>query len=191
MSSDLTPARLRALANEYLMLDLQASMTEAEMARYDRLPLLMAQALKGFADWRADLESEIAGDVECTREQLCMAVDAGADQADINRLNRAVWTLFERASALRLVFRRINPIVARVIELDDVIAERDAALARAEKAEALNKEAGKEAAFLLARLQEFEGVGDMSEESAREWGGHVEPSLARLRILAAKLKGEG
>ena len=117
-STDLTPARLRALAEEWLMLDLQGSMTKAEMARYDRLPLLMAQALKGLADWHAGLESEIAGDVECTRHELCMAVDAGADQADIDRLNRAVWTLFERASALRLVFRRIDPLAARVIELE-------------------------------------------------------------------------
>lgn len=128
---DLTPARLRALADEWIMLDLQASMTEAEMARYDRLPLLLAQALKGLADWHAGLESEIAGDVECTREQLCAAVDAGADQADIVRLNRAVWTLFERASALRLVFRRIDPLAARVIELEAEVtrlaAEWDAA----------------------------------------------------------------
>ena len=88
------------------------------MARYEKLPLLMATALKGIADWRAGLESEIVDDVECTREQLCMAVDAGADQADIDRLNRAVWKLFDRASALRLVFRRIDLLAARVIELE-------------------------------------------------------------------------
>ena len=115
---DLTPARLRALADEWKMLDLQFSMTEAEMARYEKLPLLMATALKGIADWRAGLESEIVDDVECTREQLCMAVDAGADQADIARLHRAVWKLFDRASALRLVFRRIDLLAARVIELE-------------------------------------------------------------------------
>jgi len=116
--TDLTPSRLRALADEWRQLDLQASMTEAEMARYEKLPLLMATALEGVADWRAGLESEIAGDVECTREQLCMAVDAGADQADIDRLNRAVWSLFDRASALRLAFRRIDSFAARVIELE-------------------------------------------------------------------------
>ena len=52
---DLTPSRLRALADEWRMLDLQAAMTEAEIARYEKLPLLMATALENVADWRAGL----------------------------------------------------------------------------------------------------------------------------------------
>lgn len=61
---------------------------------------------------------EIAADIGCTREELCAAVDAGADQADADRLNRAVWTLFERAMSTRLMHRRIDPLAARVIELE-------------------------------------------------------------------------
>lgn len=123
-NSDLTPARLRALADEWLMLDLQGSMTEAEMVRYDKLPLLMATALKGAADWRAGLESDISGEVECTPEELCEAVDAGADQADIDRLNRAVWTLFDRASALRLGGRAVGGVVMTAADLTCALAAR-------------------------------------------------------------------
>lgn len=61
---------------------------------------------------------EIAADIGCTREELCAAVDAGADQADADRLNRAVWTLFERAMSTRLMHRRIDPLAARMIELE-------------------------------------------------------------------------
>jgi hypothetical protein len=121
------PAALRALASEWLDLDLQASMTEAEMARYDKLPLLMAQALHAIANWRESLEIEVAGDIEATREQVLAAIDAGADQADILRLNRVVWRLFDRATALRLTFRRLDHASATV-------AARDALLGRARQA---------------------------------------------------------
>lgn len=56
--SDLPPARLRALADEWRMLDLQASMTETEMARYEKLPLLMATALENVAQRVIELEAE-------------------------------------------------------------------------------------------------------------------------------------
>ena len=48
----------------------------------------------------------------------------------------------------------------------------------------------REAAFLCARLREFESVCD-NPECNREYGGHVSPSLARLEmLLAAMSKGE-
>jgi hypothetical protein len=114
--TDLTTDELRALADEWRMLDLQASMTEAEHARYEKLPLLMASALECVADWRYALETEVSGDIEATRDQLLFAVDNGANQADIDRLNRAVWKLFDRAYALRLTFRRLDARAALLQE---------------------------------------------------------------------------
>jgi hypothetical protein len=106
--TDLSTEELRALAKEWRTLDLQVSMTEAEQARYDKLPELMASALERAADWRAALDCEVFGDIEATRDQLLFAVDNGADPPDTGRLNRAVWTLFDRAYALRLAFRRLD-----------------------------------------------------------------------------------
>ena len=56
--SDITPDRLRELASEWYDLDAQASLTlrmlagltEAEIVRYDKLPLRMAMALQAVAD---------------------------------------------------------------------------------------------------------------------------------------------
>jgi hypothetical protein len=109
--TDLSTEELRALAKEWRKLDLQSLMTAAEQARYDKLPELMASALERAADWRAALDCEVSGDIEATRAQLLFAVDNGADQADIDRLNRAVWKLFDRAYALRLAFRRLDALL--------------------------------------------------------------------------------
>lgn len=87
----------------------------------------LAAALRAAADWREALEAEVAGDVEATRDQLLSAVDAGANQADIQRLNRAVWKLFDRAHALRLTFRRIDALTV-------TLAAREALLRRAGEA---------------------------------------------------------
>jgi hypothetical protein len=132
--TDLSTEELLALADEWRMLDLQASMTEAEHARYEKLPLLMATALECVANWRSALETEVFGDIEATRDQLLFAVDNGANQADINRLNRAVWKLFDRASALRLTFRRIDHLAAEVLALREERERLRGALALADKA---------------------------------------------------------
>lgn len=38
--------------------------------------------------------------------------------------------------------------------------------------------------FLLDRLEDFERNGSMDSDELREWGGHVVPSIARLRTLS-------
>lgn len=62
-------------------------------------------------------------DIDATKDQLLSAVQAGADQADIRRLERAVWQLFDRASALRALLKANNDLRARLAQLESVLAE--------------------------------------------------------------------
>jgi hypothetical protein len=49
----------------------------------------------------------------------------------------------------------------------------------------------KEAAFLVARLRDFDNGDTMTEDGEREFHGHVLPSLSRLSNLLAKEPGNG
>lgn len=118
---DYTPARLRELADK---MHARASYNQT-LVWSDHNPVShlnnasdmheTAAALRAAADTlaaREALEAEVSGDIEATRDQLSSAIYAGANQADIERLDRAVWKLFDRAHALRLTFRRIDALNA-------------------------------------------------------------------------------
>jgi hypothetical protein len=45
------------------------------------------------------------------------------------------------------------------------------------------------AAFLCARLREWEGVCN-DEDCCREYGGHIAPSIARLEMILATLEAQ-
>lgn len=118
--NDYTPARLRELADDAFdteFRDLQAALRaaaeaiEVERETNGATALLLQQARTALAA-REALEAEVSGDIEATRDQLSSAIYAGANQADIERLDRAVWKLFDRAHALRLTFRRIDALNA-------------------------------------------------------------------------------
>lgn len=47
-----------------------------------------------------------------------------------------------------------------------------------------------DACFLIERLEEF-AADNLTEEGARDWIGHVEPAIARLRAAAAMAEGGG
>lgn len=72
-------------------------------------------------------EDELAGlkalgDVAATKDQLLSAIEAGAYQADITRFERAIWQLFDRARAVRLLLAENNNLRAHI---DALKAERD------------------------------------------------------------------
>jgi hypothetical protein len=62
--------------------------------------------------------------------------------------------------------------------------------ARVAEAEKARGEALSEAAFLLARLSEIDWSGDI-DSLAREYNGHVEPSIERLRALTVGDRDKG
>ena len=64
-------------------------------------------------------EDELAGlkalgDVAATKDQLLSAIEAGAYQADITRFERAIWQLFDRARAVRLLLAENNNLRAHI-----------------------------------------------------------------------------
>ena len=71
-------------------------------------------------------EDELAGlkalgDVAATKDQLLSAIEAGAYQADITRFERAIWQLFDRARAVRVLLAENNNLRAHI---DALKAER-------------------------------------------------------------------
>lgn len=69
-------------------------------------------------------------DIEATKAELLSAVEAGANQADIRRLERAVWQLFDRSSAARALLASNNTLRARLSRLSALLDEAEAALGK-------------------------------------------------------------
>ncbi len=115
MSGDLSSEKMRALAAEWRKLDLQASMTEAEQARYDKLPELMADALERAADWRAALDCP-----DYYRPDI-----QDRDGALINRLTDALSAALDRAEAAASAARDAAFRKAAAIARDGCLAPPD------------------------------------------------------------------
>ena len=53
--------------------------------------------------------------------------------------------------------------------------------------EALLREAANDAAFMLARLDEWTNEA-VTDENYRDWNGHVEPAIARVKASIARIR---
>ena len=63
-----------------------------------------------------------------------------------------------------------------------MMTRRQGAVAPATNRDERFKQVVEEARFLLARLDDI-NLDDDTDDLIRDWNGHVEPSIARLRLL--------